>query len=96
MRVKESDRIAALEQLRTLGVAITARADGLVIHGTGGRRLAGGRVESHGDHRIAMAFGVAGLVAEGGVEVADAGVAEVSFPGFFARLAQLGAAVEGV
>ena len=96
LRVKESDRIAALEQLRTLGVAITARADGLVIHGTGGRRLAGGRVESHGDHRIAMAFGVAGLVAEGGVEVADAGVAEVSFPGFFACLAQLGAAVEGV
>jgi len=96
LRVKESDRIAALEQLRTLGVAITARADGLVIHGTGGRRLRGGRVESHGDHRIAMAFGVAGLVAEGGVEVADAGVAEVSFPGFFARLAQLGAAVEGV
>jgi len=96
LRVKESDRIAALEQLRTLGVAITASADGLVIRGTGGRRLRAGRVESHGDHRIAMAFGVAGLVADGGVEVGDAGAAEVSFPGFFARLAELGAAVEGI
>ena len=43
-----------------------------------------------------MAFGVAGLAADGGVVVADADVAEVSFPGFFARLAELGAAVEGV
>jgi len=96
LRVKESDRIAALEQLRLLGVGVSAREDGLVIRGTGGRRLRGGRVESHGDHRIAMAFGVAGLAADGGVEIADADVAEVSFPGFFARLAELGAAVEGV
>ena len=95
LRVKESDRIAALEQLRTLGVTMTTTAEGLVIRGTGGRRLRGARVESHGDHRIAMAFGVAGLVSEGGVEVVDAGSAEVSFPGFFARLAALGAPVEG-
>jgi len=95
LRVKESDRIAALEQLGLLGGAVTATADGLVIRGTGGRRLKGGRVLSHGDHRIAMAFGVAGLVADGGVEIVDAGAAEVSFPGFFARLAELGAAVEG-
>ena len=96
LRVKESDRIAALEQLRLLGVAVGATADGLVIRGTGGRRLRGGRVESHGDHRIAMAFGVAGLAADGGVEIADADAAEVSFPGFFRRLAELGAAVEGL
>jgi 3-phosphoshikimate 1-carboxyvinyltransferase len=67
-----------------------------VIHGSGGRRLRGARVESHGDHRIAMAFGVAGLVADGGVEVRDAACADVSFPGFFARLGELGARVEGV
>jgi 3-phosphoshikimate 1-carboxyvinyltransferase len=96
LRVKESDRIAALEQLGLLGVTVTATADGLVIRGTGGRRFHGGRVASHGDHRIAMAFGVAGLVADGGVEIADADVAEVSFPGFFARLAGMGAPVEGL
>jgi 3-phosphoshikimate 1-carboxyvinyltransferase len=95
LRVKESDRIAALEQLRLLGVDVATTPDGLVIHGSGGRRLRGARVESHGDHRIAMAFGVAGLVADGGVEVRDAGCADVSFPGFFARLGELGARVEG-
>jgi 3-phosphoshikimate 1-carboxyvinyltransferase len=96
LRVKESDRIAALEQLRLLGVDVETTPDGLVIHGSGGRRLRGARVESHADHRIAMAFGVAGLVADGGVEVHDAGCADVSFPGFFARLGELGARVEGV
>ena len=94
LRVKESDRIAALEQLRLLGVDMATSADGLVIRGSGGRRLAGARVESHGDHRIAMAFAVAGLAAEGGVEVAGAECADVSFPGFFAALAGLGASIE--
>jgi len=96
LRVKESDRIAALEQLRLLGADVQTTHDGLVIRGTGGRRLSGARIDSYGDHRIAMAFGVAGLVADGGVEVADAGCADVSFPGFFARLGELGARVEGV
>jgi 3-phosphoshikimate 1-carboxyvinyltransferase len=95
LRVKESDRIAALEQLRLLGVEVRTTADGLVIRGTGGRRLRGARIDSRGDHRIAMAFAVAGLVADGGVEVADAGSADVSFPGFFARLGELGGRVEG-
>ena len=95
LRVKESDRIAALEQLRLLGVDVRTTADGLVIRGSGGRRLRGARIASHGDHRIAMAFGVAGLVADGGVEVTDAGCADVSFPGFFARLGELGARVDG-
>jgi 3-phosphoshikimate 1-carboxyvinyltransferase len=95
LRVKESDRIAALEQLRLLGVEVRTAADGLAIRGSGGRRLRGGaRIESHGDHRIAMAFGVAGLVADGGVEIAGAECAEVSFPGFWDRLAALGAVVE--
>jgi 3-phosphoshikimate 1-carboxyvinyltransferase len=94
LRVKESDRIQALEQLRLLGVDVRTSADGLTIRGSGGRRLRGGSVDSHGDHRIAMAFAVAGLVAENGVEIADARCADVSFPGFYARLAELGAAVE--
>jgi 3-phosphoshikimate 1-carboxyvinyltransferase len=94
LRVKESDRIAALEQLRLLGVRLRATPDGLVIKGTGGRPLATGRITAGGDHRIAMAFAVAGLVADGGVEIADPACAEVSFPGFFARLEELGAVVE--
>jgi 3-phosphoshikimate 1-carboxyvinyltransferase len=94
LRLKESDRIAALEQLRHLGAAVEATPDGLVIRGSGGRRLDGARVASHGDHRIAMAFAVAGMVADGGVEIADAECADVSFPGFFAQLAELGARVE--
>jgi 3-phosphoshikimate 1-carboxyvinyltransferase len=95
LRVKESDRIAALEQLARLGVVVAATADGLVVRGSAGRRLAGARVATGGDHRIAMAFAVAGLVAEGGVELDDADCADVSFPGFFARLAELGAEVRG-
>jgi len=94
LRVKESDRIAALEQLARLGVGVRATPDGLSIHGRGGRPLVGGRVETHGDHRIAMAFAVAGLVAEDGVEIDGAECADVSFPGFYARLAELGAQVE--
>jgi 3-phosphoshikimate 1-carboxyvinyltransferase len=94
LRVKESDRIAGMEQLRRLGVAVRATEDGLVIRGSAGRRLAGGSVDAGGDHRIAMAFAVAGLAAEGGVEIAGAECVDVSFPGFFARLAALGARVE--
>jgi 3-phosphoshikimate 1-carboxyvinyltransferase len=94
LRLKESDRIAALEQLRLLGVDVQTTADGMRIRGRGGRPLTGARVESHGDHRIAMAFAVAGLVADGGVEIADADCVEVSFPDFFACLAELGARVE--
>ncbi|TMA41899.1 MAG: 3-phosphoshikimate 1-carboxyvinyltransferase [Deltaproteobacteria bacterium] len=94
LRVKESDRIAALEQLRPLGVSMRTTSDGFVIQGTAGRRLRGGRIDARGDHRVAMAFAVAGLVADGGVEIRDPECVDVSFPGFFARLAELGAQVE--
>ena len=94
LRVKESDRIATIEQLRALGVAMRTTADTITITGTGGRPFAGGaRIDAHGDHRIAMAFAVAGLVAEGGVEIVDAQSADVSFPGFFQVLTDLGARV---
>jgi 3-phosphoshikimate 1-carboxyvinyltransferase len=95
LRVKESDRLEALAQLGGLGVPMTVHADGLVLQGLDGRPLAGGRVETGGDHRIAMAFAVAGLCATGGVEIADPDCVGVSFPGFFAQLAALGARVEG-
>ncbi len=94
LRVKESDRVAALEQLRPLGVPVEAMADGLVIAGDPDRRLAAGRIEPHGDHRIAMAFAVAGL-RSAGLIIGDPGCVDVSFPGFFARLTALGAMVEG-
>jgi len=96
LRVKESDRIAALEQLRLLGVDVTATADGLVIRGTGRRPLGGGRIRAGGDHRIAMAFAVAGLASPDGVEIEDPECVEVSFPGFFSRLEACGARVETV
>src|SRR5262249_36560971 len=93
LRVKESDRIAALEQLRPLGVSMQTTPDGFAIQGTGGRRLRAGRIDAGGDHRVAMAFAVAGLVADGGGEIRDPECVDVSFPGFFARPAQLGAEV---
>lgn len=81
LRVKESDRIAALaEGLRRLGAAATEHPDGLTVRG--GRPLRGARVRSHGDHRIAMALAIAGLAAEGETEIEDAGCIAVSFPEF--------------
>ncbi|WP_049622824.1 3-phosphoshikimate 1-carboxyvinyltransferase [Frateuria defendens] len=80
LRVKESDRIASMAAgLRALGVAIEETPDGAIIQGG---RLGAGRVESHGDHRIAMSFAVAGLVAEGPVTIGDCRNVATSFPGF--------------
>jgi len=93
LRLKESDRLAALEQLAGLGVTMTSRPDGLTLEGLDGGPLSGGRIDAAGDHRIAMAFAVAGLRAAGGVEIADPECVAVSFPGFFEQLASLGAAL---
>ncbi|HEV7733611.1 MAG TPA: 3-phosphoshikimate 1-carboxyvinyltransferase, partial [Candidatus Binatia bacterium] len=95
LRVKESDRLAALEQLRPLGVSMEVFADGLVVAGDVDRRLGAGRIDAHGDHRIAMAFAVAGL-RSAGLTIADPACVDVSFPGFFERLAALGGRVEAV
>lgn len=87
LRVKESDRIAALaEGLSALGAAVEERPDGFVVRG--GQRLRGARVRSHGDHRIAMALSVAALAAEGESLVEGAECASVSFPEFYALLEQ--------
>ena len=92
LRVKESDRIAAMaESLRRFGIRNEEREDGIVIEGTGGRKTGakGVEIESGGDHRIAMAAAVAGLMAEGGVSIRGAGSVDVSFPGFFSVLESL-------
>jgi 3-phosphoshikimate 1-carboxyvinyltransferase len=88
LRVKESDRIAALAgEMGKLGVRITEKEDGMIIHG--GSDLFGAEVDSCGDHRIAMALAVAGLVATGETAVHNAGVINISFPGFMAALRSL-------
>jgi 3-phosphoshikimate 1-carboxyvinyltransferase len=80
LRVKESDRIATMAQaLRALGARVEETADGAVIEGG---RLHGGSVDSHGDHRIAMALAVAAQRASAPVRVADCANVATSFPGF--------------
>jgi len=86
LRVKESDRIRAIvDNLRLMGAEVEEFDDGLSL--TGPQRLRGARVESYGDHRIAMAFTVAGLVAEGETEIGEADAASVSLPEFYQLLA---------
>jgi 3-phosphoshikimate 1-carboxyvinyltransferase len=85
LRIKESDRIAAVAgNLRAMGAEVEERPDGMVIGG--GRRLRGADIVTEGDHRIAMAFAVAGLAADGETRIHDAECADVSFPGFFETL----------
>jgi 3-phosphoshikimate 1-carboxyvinyltransferase len=81
LRVKESDRIATVVNgLRGLGADIEALPDGFVVRGTGGLR--GGRIDAHGDHRLALLGAVAGLASAQGVEVTGMEAADVSYPGF--------------
>ena len=92
LRVKESDRIAAMaEGLRVLGVEAEPRPDGMRI--TGGT-LGAGRIDSHGDHRIAMAFAVAALRAAGELEIRDVANVATSFPGFPALARSAGLPIE--
>jgi len=88
LRVKESDRISALVGgLRAMGADADERPDGFVVRPT--RRLTGGEVDAHGDHRLAMAFAIAALGATGPTSIAGAEVVAVSYPGFFSDLDQL-------
>jgi 3-phosphoshikimate 1-carboxyvinyltransferase len=85
-RIKETDRIAVMaEELGKLGVKTGERPDGLVVHGEGAG-LKGGRIDSRGDHRIAMAFAAGALGAAGPVEIAGAECAAVTYPGFLELL----------
>ncbi|HEY6268003.1 MAG TPA: 3-phosphoshikimate 1-carboxyvinyltransferase [Candidatus Acidoferrum sp.] len=90
LRVKESDRIAALaENLRRMGASVEERPDGLRVQGRRAGKLRGAEIEPHGDHRIAMAFAVAALAAEGNTVIRDADCVGVSFPTFFQELNRL-------
>ncbi|MGB6595641.1 MAG: 3-phosphoshikimate 1-carboxyvinyltransferase [Candidatus Acidiferrum sp.] len=90
LRVKESDRIAVLvENLRRMGATVEERPDGLKVEGRRAGKLHGAEIEPHGDHRIAMAFAVAGLAAEGATMIRDADCAGVSYPTFFEDLDRL-------
>jgi 3-phosphoshikimate 1-carboxyvinyltransferase len=85
LRIKESDRIAVLAaNLRAMGVEVEEKPDGIRIPGC--QRLRGSDIDTHGDHRIAMAFAIAGLVAHGETRIHQAECADVSFPGFWETL----------
>lgn len=92
LRVKESDRIRAIvDNLRQMQIEVEEFEDGLRL--TGRQQLRGARVESFDDHRIAMSFAVAGLIAEGETEIGGAEAASVSLPEFYKLLAGSGAAI---
>ena len=94
LRVKESDRLGAMaEGLRALGVRVRSVADGMDIHGG---EISGGTVSSHGDHRIAMAFAMAGLRARERITVEDCRNVDTSFPGFVDVAAALGLRISEV
>jgi 3-phosphoshikimate 1-carboxyvinyltransferase len=87
LRVKESDRIAALaENLRRMGATVEERPDGLRVEGRRAGKLRAAEIEPHADHRIAMAFAVAALGANGATVIRDADCAGVSYPTFFEDL----------
>jgi 3-phosphoshikimate 1-carboxyvinyltransferase len=88
LRLKETDRIAAVvEGLRGLGAEIESTGDGFAVTGTG--ELRGGRLDSGGDHRMAMLGAVAGLASRDGVEVEGIDAAAVSYPLFLEHVATL-------
>jgi 3-phosphoshikimate 1-carboxyvinyltransferase len=90
LRVKESDRIAALaESLGRMGARLEEFPDGLRVEGRSAGKLHGAKIDPHGDHRIAMALAIAGLGAEGTTIIQDSECAAVSFPGFFATIERM-------
>lgn len=87
LRVKESDRISAVaENLRKMGAEVEEFPDGLRVPGR--QLLKGAEVSSYGDHRIAMAFSIAGLVADGTTTIKDSDCVQISFPTFFETIVQ--------
>jgi len=91
LRVKESDRIAAVtNNLRLMGVEVQEFFDGMEVQG--GATLKGARIESHGDHRIAMAFAIAGLHCDGETIITDTDCIRTSYPGFEDQIKEIMAA----
>jgi 3-phosphoshikimate 1-carboxyvinyltransferase len=94
LRVKESDRIQVMaDGLHILGVDATPTPDGMVVSGG---PISGGEVESHGDHRIAMAFSIAALRATGPITIHDCANVNTSFPTFVSLAQDLGLSVESI
>lgn len=90
LRIKESDRIVALvSNLRHMGATVEERPDGLRVEGRKAGRLHGAEIDPYGDHRIAMAFAVAGLGAQGATVLRHADCAGVSYPRFYEDLERL-------
>src|SRR5208283_1158922 len=88
LRVKESDRLSAVTQnLQAMGAQVEQTADGWRIAGR--QKLHGAEIQSFGDHRIAMAFAIAALRAEGETRIHDARCVAISYPGFFEDLERL-------
>lgn len=88
LKVKESNRIDIMvENLKAMGADITATEDGMIIHG--GRPLHGAAIATHGDHRVAMSFAVAGLASDGVTRLDHGGCVDISYPGFFEDLKKL-------
>lgn len=88
LRHKESDRVAGIATgLAALGARVVVDGDTITIEG--GRALRGAAVDTHEDHRLAMTFAVAGLIAQGETFVRDPGSADVSYPGFFGELERM-------
>ena len=93
LRVKETDRISAtVDWLVAAGVEAEARDDGMAIVGSG--RIAGGTYQSQDDHRIAMALGIAGMVADDPITIVDASCASISYPEFWDELQSIGGIVD--
>ena len=93
VRVKETDRVAVMQEVLTAcGAEVDITADSMTVHG--GKPLHGAAVDSHDDHRVAMAMTVCGLIADGKMEIKDAECASVSFPGFFDVMNSIGADIE--
>jgi 3-phosphoshikimate 1-carboxyvinyltransferase len=89
LRVKESDRIQVMaDGLQALGVASEVLPDGIIIEGP--QKLSGGVIDSHGDHRIAMSFAVASLIADGNIQIENCANVATSFPGFVELAQQAG------
>jgi 3-phosphoshikimate 1-carboxyvinyltransferase len=94
LRVKESDRIQVMaDGLQILGVDAVATADGMIIQGS---PIGGGEVVSHGDHRIAMAFSIAGLRASAPITILDCANVNTSFPEFKELVQRLGLNIASV
>lgn len=88
LKVKESDRIAVMtENLSAMGCDITAADDGMIIHG--GNELHGAVIDSHSDHRIAMSFAVAAMIADSETEIKDADCVRISYPDFYHDMKKL-------